>query len=261
MAGDGEPLVRRGFTLIEILTAIVLIALIMIPVSLVLLEQVRTAGRADTESKALEYARRELAIVNQTAFASLATRTDTQSVFDIVRTVTGTTSPKSVVIEVRPHGSTEKLVTLNTTATDRLFGAGSGSLAYSGNQGSVFTASGGTLSRTDLKHVDVTNTTTEGSIKMTGVKMTFYDTTGLPTTKNLTSIAMNGSDTYHPATPLSIPSTTPVPFESNFVMAADTTYNNAGEFIFAENLPKNYTLTIQFGFSDDTWSIIYTWNR
>lgn len=245
----------KGFTLIELITAIVLVAIIMIPVALIAMEYVRSVAYADSLTAAANLGQREMAIVNNLAYGTLASANFQNYMgynFDVARQVSPVTIGKKVIVTVYPHGSTEKVTELATYVMNVSFGLGGGSRA------SYFAASGGSFgSPTNLSGITLQNISTTDSITMIGVILT------LSKNNALSSVTMDGLARYTGSLPLQRNVATQVAFQSNFAMSANQTYSGAqgGSFVFNNSFVKNDTVTIIFLFSDGSQSQAYQWKK
>lgn len=257
---------NKGFTLIEMITAIVLIGIIMIPVALMAIEYVRSIAYADNLTMAANLGRREMGIVNNLNYTdpTLADgyNNTTQNYagynFDLKRMVNyvaGTANNlKRVRVMIYPHGSTGQLIELITYVMNVLYGAGSTGGAL-GDEASSFLASAGSLTRNNLTNVILRNTRGTGNITMTSVILTST------VNKTLRSILM-GSETRFSGS-VALPANTPVTIalQKNFYMNSSTTYSgiNGGRFNFAQGPNQSYIFTIKFIFYDSTPSTAYSW--
>ena len=257
----------RGFTLIEVITAIVLIAIIMIPVALIAMEYVRSIAYADSLTMSANLARREMGIVNNLNYTdptladgydNTATNYDGYN-FDLRRTVNyivGTNNNlKRVRARVFPSGLTNQLIELATYVMNVQTSAGSAGGAL-GNERDSFLASAGALQRNQLYRATLRNTRTTGNITMTQVIMTST------VNKTLRTINMGGEARFSGSTALVANTPTTIDLQKNFIMNSNTTYSGAagGTFIFATGPNLTYTLTIIFVFYDGTQSAPYSWS-
>ncbi len=255
----------KGFTLIEIITAIVLISIIMIPVALIMMEYVRSSAYADSFTTASNIARREMGIINNLSYSdpTLANGYDvtTQNYagynYDLKRTVSsvsGTTDNLRMVrVRVFPHGSTTGAVgDFATYVMNVQYGGGAGN-----GQAKYFVASNGVLSWTQLSSVSLRNTSTSGVITMTGVIM-------MPSvTKTLLTMKTNNANRFSGSVTLLADTETQVNFETNFPMSLNTTYSGSkgGIFTFQTGgTPQTYSMIVKFIFSDGSQSQPMTWN-
>lgn len=257
----------RGFTLIEVITAIVLIAIIMIPIALMAQEYVRSVGYSDFQAQAVNLARREMTIINNLNYTDPTLQNGydntTQNYagynFDLRRTVSfvpGTNNNlKLVRTRVFPQGSQEELIELDTYAMDVQFGAGSGGSVIK-NDASYFLALGGVLQPDQLYDVTLNNMNAANDITMTSVLIAASG--GL----NLTSVTMGGDVRFAGSVRLNPGRQEQVNFQNNFLMAPDTTYSGPDAGIFAltgANPRRPLSLEIIFVFSDGSQSMPYSW--
>jgi len=121
---------KKGFTLIEIIMTIVLLGVISVALGLYVAQQVQAVARVDEYTLALNLARREMEIVNNLAYASIATATisnyDGYAGFSMDRTVTVVPPPggaeelKQVLVQIKRPGGTENLATLVTYIANKV---------------------------------------------------------------------------------------------------------------------------------------------
>lgn len=114
----------RSFTLIETIMAMVLLAIISVTAGVFVTENMLAVVWSQDYACALNLGRMEMEVANNTSYASLSSLTTNNYQgygFDVVRTVSfaaGGAGPgeslKLVTVEVRKHGSTVALLTLNT---------------------------------------------------------------------------------------------------------------------------------------------------
>ena len=254
MAVDRRAFVRRGvkgFTLIEIITAVVLVAIIMIPLALMAMEYVRSIAYADSLTSAQGLARREMAIVNNLSYDTLASGSYPNymgSNFDVSRQVSFATgfgsAVKKALVTVMPHGSAQKLIELAAYAMNVSFGAGGGARASS------FSASGGAFtSSNQLAGMLLTNT---NAAAIAGVIMTSTRT------RTLSAITIGGTAVYTSPPTVSLGSAqTQVTFQNNFAMSPGVPYSATFTFTGAP-AAQSYTVTIIFVFNDGSQSASYS---
>ena len=117
---------KRGFTLVETIVVIIILAIISITLAIFVTNQLQAVVRSNEFTNAVNLARLEAEVVNSTAYASLTTGTTTTTnyksyPYDVIRTVSyvfGTDltaeSLKQITIVVRPNGKSNNLVTYTT---------------------------------------------------------------------------------------------------------------------------------------------------
>ncbi len=115
---------RKGFTLIEIIVTMVLLAVIAVTVGLFTMAQMQAVARSGEYTIAFNLARLELETVNNLAYASLPVGTVTTNnyklySYTVIRTVSyvfgndaAAESLKQVLIEVRKSNSSETIARL-----------------------------------------------------------------------------------------------------------------------------------------------------
>lgn len=268
---------KRGFTLLEVIVSIVLIAIIMIPLGLISIEYVRSIAYADTLTQASNLARLELARVNSLPFGSVPIVTDqiqsypAYASFDVKRTVISINSnAKRVIVRVFRQGSLDRLIELTTYIGNVLFGTGSAGGGL-GNEGDYFLATGGSFTTAYVHRVSFRNRPpnpampSKGNITVVGVKLMS------DITRTLTRISMGGAtvgDTYgiRREEDIVLPANTrvSVPFEKTFIMnpyPPEYATLNERLFVFLGNYNGQTTLRAIFLFSDGTESQEFTWSR
>lgn len=109
---------RGGFSLVEIIIAITVLAVISIPLALIATEYIRAASSGDSLVTALNLARREIAVANSLNFSSVTSLTTNNYLgynYDVQRTVAAIGSSgglKRVIVKVFPNGSTTAIAQL-----------------------------------------------------------------------------------------------------------------------------------------------------
>lgn len=143
---------RRGFTLLEVVIAIVLMAIILIPLALIMIEYARSIAEADILTVTNNLGRREMAIIDTLDYndPTLAdgydhtTENYNNSNFDLQRTVeerrpiSNREMEKLINVIVYPHDSSQSILQLTTIKANVQFGTGAASLqcpiaAFNGN--------------------------------------------------------------------------------------------------------------------------------
>ena len=169
---------RAGFTLIEIVIAIVLLSLIILPVAAIVMENLRVAEFNKRTTVTTNLARAALAKVNAMPFANITNVTTPTPLgygFDWLCTMTtpfgGTYPVKMVRARIFKHGSTTQLTELVTYCANFVRGAGSSGGA-TGEEAKSFSATGGDLKTVNLlNNVIMANTRTTGNITMTSIRI------------------------------------------------------------------------------------------
>ena len=113
-----------GFTLIELIMTIVIVAIVSVPLTLMLYEHVEAVFLAQDDVLSLQLARYEIERLNKMSFANIATSSQTDylgSGYDLDVTVTyaegsavSAESLKDIVVEVTRTGESGVLVELET---------------------------------------------------------------------------------------------------------------------------------------------------
>lgn len=111
---------REGFTLIELVMTIVVVAIISIPLSLLVIQHIESVVQSKDYTMAMNLARWEMEIVNNTGYASISTANFPNYKgypYDLTRTVTfaagsgaSAESLKQITVTVRRSGSATDLV-------------------------------------------------------------------------------------------------------------------------------------------------------
>lgn len=263
---------KKGFTLIEVITAIVVISIIMIPVALIVMEYVRASSSEDAFAVARELANQEMVIVSDTEYSdpTLAIGYDHLTPnymgynFDLRRKVTAapiggvwSSSAKRVEVDLYPHGSSQSVANLFLEITDVEKGAGSAGGAL-GSECDSFNISGGALRRNDLYRATVQNVRTTGNITVTGfIIISSMD-------KTITSVNM-GQDTKLQSS-VTVPANTPttVTLTKTFIINSGISYSGAsGCTITFANAPNQaYSVSLRFIFSDGSQEAAWhVWNK
>lgn len=264
-----------GFTLIEVIVTVTIIAIMMIPAAMIVMECVRSAAYADSITQASNLARREIGIVNNLAYtdATLASGYNnlTSSYagynYDLRRQVSSVTDAsgstanlKKVAITVYPHGSSTKLTEADTYVINGVTsGAGSGGGTRSGTEAAALSITGGGFQDPKLINVGIRNTRTTGNITIIGMYM--WQTSG---SKKLTVAVLSGNQTVYSGNltlPNSKPASPNVIFQAanivNYSAVADTTAN----FTFNNAIGNNRWVYIIFVMSDGSQTGTYSWKR
>lgn len=254
---------NKGFSLIEVITAIVLIAIIMIPVGMIGMEYVRSMVYADSLTTASNLARMEMGIVNSLSYddPTLLNGYDSTTQdyagysYDLRRTVNyvaGTNNNlKRVRVRAFSSGSAGQLIELDTYVGNVQFGAGSAGGAL-GNEKDSFLVTGGNLGRNSLTNVTSRNTRTTGNITMTSVIITSTRA------RTLSTITLDGEAKFSGSAAIPANTPTTIELQKNFIMNSNASYTS-GSFAFTSGPNQPYTITIVFVFYDGTQSVPYSW--
>ena len=118
---------KEAFTLIELVMTIVVVGIVALPISVTLAKHVQSVFLSQDLTMAINFARFDLAQMNNTAYASIASATLNSYQgygYDLTRTITyvnGTSvsaeSTKQVNVKVTKSGSATILAELNTYIT------------------------------------------------------------------------------------------------------------------------------------------------
>ena len=118
-----HPKRRAGFTLIERIMTIVVVAIVCIPLSLLLSQHIRSLFQSEALTTARQLARFEMEKVNNMGYTSINSDSSVYAGYDydVTRTVTyrygsegSDESLKKITVEVNKSGSAEVLVSLVT---------------------------------------------------------------------------------------------------------------------------------------------------
>ena len=252
---------RRGFSLIEIIITILIIAIFISVIALVFQEIVKGLGFSGDTVKALSLARLELSKVNNLSFTDLTladgynntTSNYESSSYDLNRLVSIVPSTsnnlKKVTISIYPSATTSVLAKLITYVADIDFGPGSGGSAPGGEdpEADSLTVTGGAISAKLLQNITLENTSTD-PITITGVTITFTGSGGI----KLKTIDMNGVERWSGT----VSSGSTITFDTNFTLSASTTYSSTAHFTFSKNVSS---ATVTFNMSDATSTSSYSW--
>lgn len=253
---------KKGFTLIELIMTIVVLGLIMIPLGFMSIEYVRSIVYSRDLGIAEGLARLEMSKINNLAYDDNTLEDgddDTTSSYEgyhldlnrKVNYVAGTNDNlKKVEVSVYESGTTTQLVKVVSYIADVSFGSGSGGGAVGGGAAASLAVSGGSILGSNLENVTLQNTSGD-PITITGVTISFTGTTGI----HLQAIAMDGTQRW--SGPPNVLSGVTITFDTNFTLAASTTYNNTGLFEFTRNLTSVTSLV--FIMSDASETESYSW--
>lgn len=265
----------RGFTLIEVIVTVTVVAIAMIPAAMIVMECIRSAAYADSLTTAANLARREIGIVSNLAYndATLASGYNNLASsyagynYDLRRQVSSVTDAsgsmanlKKVAITVYPHGSSAKLIEADTYVINGVTsGAGSGGGTKSGTEASALSITGGGFQDPKLINVGIRNTRTTGNITITGMYM--WQTSG---NKRLNIAVLSGNQTVYTGSlvlPNSKPASPNVILQAanivNYSAVPDTTAN----FTFNNAIGNNKWVYIIFVMSDGSQTGTYSWKR
>jgi len=251
----------RGFTLIELIMAIVVLAIVMIPLGAISLEYMRGVVYSREMVITEGLAKTEMAKINNLSYTDTTLEDGDDDTtpnylgyaYDLRRTVSFVTgwsnNLKQVKVRVYPTGTTVQLVELVTYIANVSFGAGSGGggVGGGGHAGSLV-VSGGSVSGKSLKDITLENTSGD-TITITGVTISFSGTSGI----KLKTITMNGIQRWSGTEN----SGSTITLSTSFSLAASTTYPNTATFDFSKNLSSVSSLV--FIMSDATETPAYSW--
>ena len=252
----------RGFTLIELVITILIISLFVAGIAMIMGQVVVGLAFSGDTVKALSLARLEMSRVNNLPYSdatladgyNVTTTNYESSVYDLNRAVdyvAGTSNNlKEVNVSVYLTGTADILSSLTTYVADIDFGPGSGggSPGGGGTEAGSLSASGGSISAKLLQNVTLANTSTDSTITITGVTVTFTGSSGI----KLKAIRMNGTDRW---TGIKSSGST-ITLTSSFTLAIDTTYSNTAKFTFSKNLSS---ASVIFNMSDGSSTTAYSW--
>jgi len=246
----------RGFTLVELVVTILIVSMFVAGIAMIMQQVVVGLAFSGDSVKALSLARLEMSKVNNLVYLLDSTLADGYdftttnydgSVYDLNRTVdyVADTSNKlkEVNVSVYPTGTTDILISLTTYVAAWHSGSGGGGVAADS-----LSVSGGTVKKKDLKDVTLTNTSTDSTITITGVTITFTGASNI----TLKKIRMNGTDRWTGTEN----SGSTITLTSSFTLAIDTNYKKTAKFAFSKNLSS---ATVVFNMSDGSSTTAYSW--
>ncbi|MCF7908237.1 MAG: prepilin-type N-terminal cleavage/methylation domain-containing protein [Candidatus Omnitrophica bacterium] len=255
-------MIRKSVTLIELIIAIVIIAIVVIPSSIMTMEYIRSIAYSRQLLVAEGLAKTEMSKINSLAYdnITLADGYDTntsnyegysQDLRREVDFVVGSNSTlKKVVVTVYEGGSASQLARVVTYLANASFGSGSGGgvAGVGGNEADSLAVSGGSIVAKNLQNITLENTGGSG-ITITGVTISFSGASGI----KVKTITMDGSQRWSGTQS----SGSTITFDTNFTLSAGATYNNTGLFTFSKNLSSVSSLV--FVMSDATETTAYSW--
>ena len=257
----------RGFTLLEVITTIVIAAIVMIPIAFVLIEYARATVYAETLTQTTNLTRLEMAVIGNIDYGNLNSQTSANyagSGFDLQRVVSyvsGTSSRlKSAAVKLFPHLGTSAASDTMTykIGMDIGYGPGISGKQVSGPEESFFTSGpAGSVLKDRVQYIPITNTRNKYNITMVGVEIT-----SMPA-KKLRWVAMDERSRYidHNGTVID---NNPkyIPFYTIFYMPANKTFSlyDGAQFIFKDTADIPYTITVSYVFVDGSKSDTMTYS-
>lgn len=236
-----------GFTLIELIITIVVISVFLALLGFSFQNIVNGLGFSNDSINALNLGRLELSITNNLLYsdARMADRYDNTTTnyqglpYDLQRTVDIINPPdknlKEVNVYIYPTGTTDLLAGFITYTADVGFGPGStgGVVNTTEGEASFLVVSGGVISRKLFQNVTLQNTSTDSTIIISGITITYTGRNGI----KLNQIDMNGVTRWTGAEGTGAGGTVTInPLTSSFTLAANQTYNQTAHFTFSKNL-------------------------
>lgn len=252
---------NKGFTLIELITAVVLLGIIVVPLAIMAVEFTRSTVTSRNLMVATGLTRLEMSKVNNLDYAdaSLADGYDSTTSgyeghqYDVRRRVNyvadSENNLKKVDINVYPAGESDFLIGLVTYVADVNFGAGSGGGAPgTGAQAEAFSLSEGRISVSRLLDLTLTNNGAS-EITITAATVTWTGSSGIALEEiKLDDVTRwSGSESSSPAA---------VTFTTAFILDASTSYSKKSDLYFSTVLS---TVSVTFTFADDSTSEVYSW--
>lgn len=250
----------RGWTLIELIVSMTVLAIVMIPVAFMSKEYIYGIQHSRQIAAAEGLAKTEMAKIDNLSYndPSLADGYD-NTVFDyegcpfnLRRTVNYVDGwgddLKQVQVRVYPDSDAAHfLVHLITYVADIAYGAGSGGSSPGGGMADSLVVSAGNISGSRLLNVTLQNTDS-GPITVDAVIATFTGVSGI----KFQSVVMNAvtrwtGNSNSPTTATLSPA---------FTLSAGTTYSNTAFFNFSKNLG---TISLIFVMSDGSQTPAYSW--
>lgn len=255
---------QKGMTLIELIIAIVLLAIVILPTAKLFQQSVETMNYTSGKAMANNLLRNEISIINNLLFTdiTLADSYDNTtanyegygySLRRQVNIVAGTGNAIKRVIVTVSNSSTLAVVAQAATyvAQNVSFGAASGGTAPSSGDAQYLVVSGGSISTSSLRNVTLRNSANYG-ITITGVTVTFTGQSNI----RFSSVIMNGVTRWDGS--LTSPATVDFTADGkpDFTLTALTTYTNTARFNFSRNLS---TISVIFIMSDGSQTPAYNW--
>ncbi len=252
---------ERSFTLIELIMAIVVLAIVMIPLGAISIENMRGVVYSQKLAVAEALAKTEMAKINNLSYTDTTLEDgddDTTAnyegfAYDLRRTVNfvpgWSSNLKEVRVRVYPTGTSEQLVELITYIANVSFGAGSagGGGGGGGDEADSLSVTGGNINNRRLRRVTLENTSAD-TITITGVTISFSGG-GI----QLERIIINGAQRWNG----SESSGSTITLDTSFVMAPETIYPQTARFIFSGRL--NSVSSLVFIMGDATETPAYSW--
>ena len=122
-----DSLLKRGFTLVELIMTIVVVSAVAVPLSLLVGQHLESLVQSQDYTAAVNLARLEMEKVNNLSYGNIISASFSPysgTNYDVTRTVTyaqgGAATPESmkkIVVEVKPAGGTDVLASLVTYLT------------------------------------------------------------------------------------------------------------------------------------------------
>lgn len=251
-----------GFTLIEIIITIVIVAVFLTCIALMFQQNINGLVFSSDLIKSLNLARLEISKINNLSYtdSTLAdgynhtTANYEDSGYDLNRTVNyvpGTgNNLKKVEVTLYPAGTTNQLVKLATYIAEVSFGPGStgGGAGSEGGEADSLVVVGGVISGKRLRNITFGNSDTEEEITIVGVMVTFSGASGI----ELKEIEIDGSERWSGTES----SGSYIALDENFQLDAGATYSNTCLFRFSKNLDS---AAVTFTMSDGTTTGSYSW--
>ena len=253
---------EKSFTLIELIMAIVILAIVMIPLGAISLEYMRGVVYAREMVIAEGLAKTEMARINNLSYADTTLEDGDDDTtpnyqgyaYDLRRTVSfvpgWSNNLKQVRVRVYPTGTSEQLVELITYIANVSFGAGSsgGGGGGGGDEADSLSVTGGDIDKKKLRRVTLENTSAD-TITIIGVRISFSGPGGI----ELKKITMNSAKRWTG----SASSGSTITLSTSFSLAAGTTYSNTATFDFSKSLSSVSSLIFIMG--DGSESTAYSW--
>lgn len=264
---------NNGFTLIEVIVAMTLIAIVMIPAALISMSAVKAAADGDAWTMASNLARRELGVVSMLPYADLTLATGynvlTSSYqgyrYDLrrqVTAVTGTTDLRRVAVTVYPAGSLAQILRVDTYVINN-FSTGYSTLrATVSPEGGALTVTGAFAGNNNTITINpMKNNSALGNIAVTGLYV--WST---QTNRTLRSVTMDGVTVWtgnltisasQPAQPnISLTNPNPIVSTASCVIGPLVSITTGTTFVFSGNVTG--VVSIKYRMSDGTDSATFT---
>lgn len=250
----------RGYTLIELIIAIVVLSIAVLGIALLFMEDTKASVYSKNLIQAENLARLETTKVENIAFGHTTLAdgyTNTTTAYEgypldlnrQVAIVPGTSNNlKKVTISIYPTGTTDTIVKVIAYKASVVYGNGSGGGGVGGwDEADDLSVTGGSIKKKQLKNITMENTGSE-EIEVTKVKVTFTGASGI----KLKKIKMNNDEVWSG----NASSGTVITLDEEFEMDEGESYSK-GSFEFSKNVST--VIVDYYELSDGSQSDPYSW--